>query len=106
MSIEITSVNPVVKAIINGTAPRPAQLAAARGMLPLPQTDLLEILAALANTTVRIVLTSLRGIHNGGPVIKKRAFGGLLRHAAPPPCLVMFLEMFLGAGSGDVATPP
>ena len=49
MSIETTSVNPVVKAIINGTAPRPAQLAAARGMLPLPQTDLLEILAALAD---------------------------------------------------------
>jgi hypothetical protein len=47
MSSEIVSVNPVVKAIINGTAPRPAQLAAARGMLPLPQTDLLEILAAL-----------------------------------------------------------
>ena len=49
MSIEITSVNPIVKAIISGTAPRPAQLAAARGMLPLPQTDLLEILAALAD---------------------------------------------------------
>ncbi len=50
MSVEITSVNPVVKAIISGTAPRPAQLAAARGMLPLPQTDLLEILAALADS--------------------------------------------------------
>ena len=49
MNSEITSVNPVVKAVINGTAPRPAQIAAARGMLPLPQTDLLEILAALAD---------------------------------------------------------
>ena len=48
MNVEINSANPVVKAIISGTAPRPAQLAAARGMLPLPQTDLLEILAALA----------------------------------------------------------
>ncbi len=48
MSDEITSVNPVVKAIVAGTAPRPAQVAAARGMLPLPQADLFEILAALA----------------------------------------------------------
>lgn len=44
MSSEITSSNPVVKAVIEGTAPRPAQLAASRGVLPLPQTDLLEIL--------------------------------------------------------------
>ncbi len=44
MSFEITSSNPVVKAVIEGTAPRPAQLAASRGILPLPQTDLLEIL--------------------------------------------------------------
>ncbi len=47
MSDEVMSVNPVVKAVIAGTAPRPAQIAAARGMLPLPQGDLLEILAAL-----------------------------------------------------------
>lgn len=48
MSDEITSTNPVVKAVIAGTAPRPAQMAAARGMLPLPQADLLEILVTLA----------------------------------------------------------
>lgn len=46
---EITSANPIVKAVVEGTAPRPARLAAARGVLPLPQTDLLEILVALAN---------------------------------------------------------
>ncbi|MFM9905224.1 MAG: hypothetical protein ACKVQJ_11715 [Pyrinomonadaceae bacterium] len=44
MSSEITSSNPVVKAVLEGTAPRPAQLAASRGVLPLPQPDLLEIL--------------------------------------------------------------
>ena len=44
MGSEIASSNPVVKAVIEGTAPRPAQLAASRGILPLPQTDLLEIL--------------------------------------------------------------
>ena len=48
MNIETTSTNPVVRAIVEGTAPRPARLAASRGILPLPQTDLLEILVALA----------------------------------------------------------
>ncbi len=46
MSSRITSENPVVKAMIEGTAPRPAQLAASRGILPLAQADLLEILVA------------------------------------------------------------
>lgn len=48
MDFELNSTNPVVRAIITGTAPRPAQLAAARGILPLPQSDLLEVLVALA----------------------------------------------------------
>ncbi len=51
MSTEITSTNPVVKAIITGTAPQPARLAAARGLLPLPQNDLLEILVALTTNS-------------------------------------------------------
>lgn len=49
MSSEITSANPVVKAVIEGTAPRPAMLAASRGVLPLPQGDLLEILVSFYN---------------------------------------------------------
>lgn len=48
MNFEVQSSNPVVKAVITGSAPPPAKLAAARGMLPLPQNDLLEILVALA----------------------------------------------------------
>ncbi len=47
MTSEITSTNPVVQAIISGSAPQPARLAAARGMLPLQQSDLLEVLVAL-----------------------------------------------------------
>lgn len=47
MTVEISSENPVVKAILGGTAPRPAQLAASRGALPLSQNDLLEILVGL-----------------------------------------------------------
>ncbi len=39
--------NPVTEAIIGGTAPRNAMLAAAGGMLPLTQAELLEVLVAL-----------------------------------------------------------
>lgn len=48
MNFEINSQNPAVRAVIEDTAPMPAKLAAARGILPLPQNDLLEILVALA----------------------------------------------------------
>lgn len=48
MKLEIQSTHAVVKAIAEGTAPKPAQMAAARGILPLPQTDLLEALVILA----------------------------------------------------------
>jgi hypothetical protein len=44
MSDNIHSKNPVVRAVLEGSAPRPAQIAASRGLLPLPQTDLLEVL--------------------------------------------------------------
>jgi regulator of extracellular matrix RemA (YlzA/DUF370 family) len=50
LSSEITSKNPVVQAIISGSAPQPARLAAARGMLPLQQSDLLEVLVALTSS--------------------------------------------------------
>jgi regulator of extracellular matrix RemA (YlzA/DUF370 family) len=42
-----TSTNPAVQALIEGTAPHQARLAAASGLLPLPQSDLLEVLVAL-----------------------------------------------------------
>ncbi len=51
MPPSIESLNPVVRAIVEGTAPRPAVLAAARGVLPLPQSDLLEVLVAFARST-------------------------------------------------------
>lgn len=50
MPVEIESSNPVVKALLEGTAPRPAQLAAARGILPLPQTDLFEVLVRFTSS--------------------------------------------------------
>ncbi len=48
MNFQVSSTNSVVKAIAEGTAPKPAQMAAARGVLPLPQADLLEALVILA----------------------------------------------------------
>ena len=50
MNSVIESANPVVRSIVEGTAPRPARLAASRGLLPIPQTDLLEILVSLAGS--------------------------------------------------------
>jgi len=49
MSTEIYSQNPAVAAVLTGSAPRPAQLAASRGLLPLPGEDLLELLVGLAD---------------------------------------------------------
>ena len=48
MSAEVTSNNPVVQSIVSGKAPPAARLAAARGLLPLPQADLLEALVHLS----------------------------------------------------------
>ena len=47
MSANATSSNPVVQAIVAGTAPQGARMAAARGLLPLDQADMLEALVAL-----------------------------------------------------------
>ncbi len=48
METEIYSNHPVAKAIISGKAPAQARMAAAKGILPLPSTDLLEVLVYLA----------------------------------------------------------
>ena len=50
MNFEVNPTNKVVKAISEGSAPRPAQVAASRGMLPLPQADLLEALVILSRS--------------------------------------------------------
>jgi len=47
MPTEVSSTNPVVQAVVNGAAPRQARVAAARGLLPLAQDDMLEVLVAL-----------------------------------------------------------
>lgn len=47
MSSGASSTNPVVQSIISGNAPPTARSAAARGLLPLPQPDLIEALVHL-----------------------------------------------------------
>lgn len=47
MTVEVTSKNPVVQAVVSGSAPQQARMAAARGLLPLAQEELLELLVAL-----------------------------------------------------------
>lgn len=60
MSSQIESTNPVVRSVIEGSVPRPAQLAAARGVLPLPQNDLLEILVAFTGNADTEISASAR----------------------------------------------
>ena len=55
-----TSTNPAVQAIIGGTAPPQARLAAASGMLPLPQSDLLEVLVALRDSEDAEIATAAK----------------------------------------------
>jgi regulator of extracellular matrix RemA (YlzA/DUF370 family) len=45
------STNQAVRAILEGTAPQQAQLAAASGLLPLTQSDLLEVLVGLRQSS-------------------------------------------------------
>jgi len=49
MAYDTPSKNPAVVSLLNGTAPQPVRVAAARGILPLPQGDLLEVLVAIAD---------------------------------------------------------
>jgi len=46
--------------LVEGTAPQPARLAAARGVLPLPQADLLETLAHLASDADAAIAAAAR----------------------------------------------
>ena len=49
VAVDQTSDNPVVQSIISDSAPPAARMAAARGLLPLTQADLLETLVHLRN---------------------------------------------------------
>jgi hypothetical protein len=88
MEIEISSTNPAVKAVITGTAPRPARLAAARGLLPLPQAELLEILVNLAvNEDKEISSTALATLDSQDP----NELSGVVNSHEVAPSVLNFL---------------
>lgn len=60
MSANVTSTNPVVQAIVAGTAPQGAKMAAARGLLPLDQADMLEALVALRESSDAAIASAAR----------------------------------------------
>src|SRR5438128_306503 len=57
--------NPIITAIKAGTAPKPARLAAARGMLPLSQEEILQALIALREDPEEDVRAAAEGTLNG-----------------------------------------
>ena len=61
----ITPTNPAVQAIIGEAAPHQARLAAASGLLPLPQSDLLEVLVALRQSEDAEIATAARATLDG-----------------------------------------
>ena len=68
MATETRSTNPVVKSIISGHAPPAARLACARGLLPLPQADLLEALIHLSSDVDPEVARAARETLDAQPV--------------------------------------
>ncbi len=95
MSDEIKSTNPVVTAIITGTAPQPARLMAARGLLPMPQEDLLEALVALEKSDDEEIANAARG------TLYSQEPDSLLPIAddkETAPSILGFLAMWTGVG--------
>lgn len=67
MNSEIVTSNPAAKAVISGAAPRPARLAAAKGHLPLPLVDFLEVLAHLSTDADAEIADSARETFQAQP---------------------------------------
>ncbi|MBK7707733.1 MAG: hypothetical protein IPN69_06100 [Acidobacteria bacterium] len=75
MDLEINSSNPAVRAIIEGRAPKPAIVAAARGALPIGQNDLLEILVFLSrNPEAELAQTAHETLMSQSPETLQQVF--------------------------------
>ncbi|MGH9871161.1 MAG: hypothetical protein ACRD9S_01705 [Pyrinomonadaceae bacterium] len=87
-----TSTNPAVQAILGGTAPHQARLAAASGFLPLPQSDLLEVLVALRGAEDSEIAEAAR------ETLESQAADDLLtaaKSSETSPAVLDFLAAFL-----------
>jgi hypothetical protein len=95
MSTNVSSTNPVVQAIISGTAPQPARLAAARGLLPLPQADLLEALVALRTSDDEEVARAAEATLDAQ---EPDLMLSLAKEAETPPAVLGYLAARTSAG--------
>jgi hypothetical protein len=87
MTTEITSKNTAVRAIIDGTAPAQAYMAAARGLLPLPQVDMLEVLVFLSkNSDTEISANASRSLDNQDT----SSLTGILESSETAPSILEF----------------
>jgi hypothetical protein len=95
VSTNVTSTNPLVKAIIAGTAPPQARMMAARGLLPLPQTDLLEALVALKasdDAALADAASSTLESQDAGELLE------IARTSETAPAVLGYLAAHAGAG--------
>lgn len=88
MHPEVHSSNPVVRALVEGSAPRPACVAAAKGLLPLPHPDLLEVLVAFADSSDAEIAEFAR--HSLGSQDDQLLAGTLRTDSATPNVLEYF----------------
>ncbi|HEY9282365.1 MAG TPA: hypothetical protein VIP46_02825 [Pyrinomonadaceae bacterium] len=95
MSTNTTSSNPVVQAIVGGTAPPQARAMAAKGLLPLAAEDLLEVLVFLradSETEVAAAAEETLGEQPGDVLL------GAAQSAEAPPRVLAYLARRADAG--------
>jgi hypothetical protein len=95
MSANVTSTNPIVQAIVSGKAPQPARLAAARGLLPLPQADLLEALVSLRSSDDAEIAGAAEATLEAQ---EPEAMLSLAKEAETPPSVLSYLATRANAG--------
>jgi hypothetical protein len=97
MTTEVKSTNPMVKAIVAGTAPQAACMAAARGMLPLSQADLVEALVALRSSDQKELSEAANA------TLESQESDGLLHLSKDPETASTVLSYLAGRTSLDRA---
>lgn len=95
MSANVTSTNPVVQAIVSGTAPQAARLMAARGLLPLASADLLEALVALRQSDTAEIAQAAEATLDGQP---KEELLGIATLSESAPAVLGYLAARRDAG--------
>lgn len=83
----------MVRSVVEGSAPRGAQVAASRGALPLPQNDLLEILVNFADgSDGELRENAIRTLRSQDPI----SLGSTLRSTGTAPSVLSFFAVAKG----------